>query len=339
VPYIVVKSNGQEVDRRELDRGLVIGRAPDCDVKVHDILLSRRHCRLQPCDDGWIIQDLQSKNGTGLNGERIGSPRVLRDNDVIRFGRSKIIFHAGLPEEDLANYVSAPARPATPGDSLAGTLAGFTLLLPGEGEVSPDMPCPQPRPKDPPAYDGEELQNLLTAIASSSWDSVYAEARQPLRGGQGFELDEEVRERARVRPSSPTDLSLQASPIANVPAATPAVRQRRSGHGFQPWLHAAVGGVWVCMLVLLSLDHKPMIGGSVVRNGQIVRAANVVPVDDPNSNAGVGGDVRGELLNAADLETLEMIQPNAPAPHPIKFNAHAAENAVATLSLYLPLLW
>ena len=145
MPYIVVKSNGQEVARRELDCGLVIGRAPDCDMAVRDILLSRRHVRIQPSDDGWMIQDLQSKNGTVLNGERLRSPRVLRDNDVVRFGRSKIIFHAGLPDEDFADHVLAPARPATPGDSLAGTLSGFTLLLPGEGEVTQDMPCPQPR--------------------------------------------------------------------------------------------------------------------------------------------------------------------------------------------------
>jgi hypothetical protein len=336
MPYIVVKSNGQEIARRELDCGLVLGRAPDCDVAVRDILLSRRHLRLQPSDDGWMVQDLQSKNGTVLNGERLRSPRVLRDNDVVRFGRSKIIFHAGLPEEDFADEVLAPARPATPGDSLAGTLSGFTLLLPGEGEITQDMPCPQPRAKDPPAYDKEELQTLLTAIASSSWDSVYAEARQPLRGGQGFELDEDVRERRRVRPSSPTDLSLQASPVVAAPLPVAAVSQRRwKNSGFQPTLHAAVAGVWVCLLILLNMSHKPVANGSTAANTPTNHPADAYRLDDSDPNT----IIDSQTLKAADQESSETPQATDPAPRPIPFSAQAAKAAAATASLYLQLLW
>ena len=277
-----------------------------------------------------MVQDLQSKNGTVLNGERLRSPRVLRDNDVVRFGRSKIIFHAGLPDEDFADEVLAPARPATPGDSLAGTLSGFTLLLPGEGEITQDMPCPQPRAKDPPAYDKEELQTLLTAIASSSWDSVYAEARQPLRGGQGFELDEDVRERRRVRPSSPTDLSLQASSVVTLPSAAATVSRRAwRNSGFQPSLHAAVAGVWVCLLILLNMSHKPIAVGSTAR------PANPYRIDSFDSNP----IVDGQPLDAADQEPLETPQSTGPSPQPIPFNAQAAKAAAATASLYLSLMW
>jgi pSer/pThr/pTyr-binding forkhead associated (FHA) protein len=296
VPYIVVKSNGQEVALRELDSGLVIGRAPDCDIAVRDILLSRRHLRLQPSDDGWMVQDLQSKNGSVLNGERLRVPRVLRDNDVVRFGRSKIIFHAGLPEEDFADQVLAPARPATPGDSLAGTLSGFTLLLPGEGELSQDMPNPRPRPKDPPAYDKEELQTLLTAIASSSWDSVYAEARQPLRGGQGIELDEEVRPRRRARPSSPTDFSLQANPAAQPVAVVKKVPRKQWGSGAT--MHAAVALVWICLLVLLNISPKPIAGAST---------HVTPPVSSPDST------IDSQPENAADQETPPASNPDATA--------------------------
>lgn len=341
MPYIVVKSNGQEVARRELDCGLVLGRAPDCDVAVRDILLSRRHLRLQPSDDGWMVQDLQSKNGTILNGERLRSPRVLNDNDVVRFGRSKIIFHAGMPDEDFADHVLAPARPATPGDTLAGTLSGFTLLLPGEGDIPDDMPNPQPRPKDPPAYDKEELQTLLTAIASSSWDSVYAEARQPLRGGQGFELDEEIgdsrqaRERRRPRPSSPTDISLQASPVATATAPVATISQPRRSLGFQPSLHAAVAGVWVCLLVLLSMSHKPVAIGSTARTTPSAAPANTNRIDDSDPASVIDAD----LVKAADQEPSETPQPARPARRPIPFNPQAAKGAAATAALYWSLLW
>lgn len=331
MPYIVVKSNGQEVARRELDTGIVIGRAPDCDVAVRDILLSRRHVRLQPSDDGWMVQDLQSKNGSVLNGEKLDAPRVLRDNDVVRFGRSKIVFHAGLPDEDFADQVLAPARPATPGDSLAGTLSGFTLLLPGEGEMPQDMPNPKPRAKDPPAYDKEELQTLLSAIASSSWDSVYAEARQPLRGGQGIEMDDEVKERRRrARPSSPTDFSLQASLAAAAPAAAatviPVVKPKR--RPVSPALHVAVAAVWVCLLVLLNLSHKPIEGAEAART-PVTPPADVLHLDDADMN--VNADVGG---GAAQIPSVS----EAPAK-PMQFNARAAEHAAGVSAFYLAWIW
>jgi hypothetical protein len=245
-----------------------------------------------------MIQDLQSKNGTVVGGERLVSPKILADNDVVRFGRSKIIFHAGLPEDDFAEQMLAPTRPATPGDSLAGTLSGFTLLLPGEGDIPDDMPNPQPRPKDPPAYDKEELQTLLSAIASSSWDSVYAEARQPIRGGQGMESDDDTaRPRRRPRPSSPTDLSLQASaaasatlvpidvvpppPAADIPIAGKKTRLR-------PSVHLAVACIWVGLLILMNISQKPAASGYASQNPLATPPANTVL--DPN------------LINAADQE-------------------------------------
>jgi hypothetical protein len=291
-----------------------------------------------------MIQDLQSKNGTVFDGERLRSPRVLKDNDVVRFGRSKIIFHAGMLDEDFADDVLAPTRPATPGDSLAGTLSGFTLLLPGEGEIPEDMPCPQPRPKDPPAYDKSELQELLTAIASSSWDSVYAEARQPLRGGQGIEReinrgiepDEESGPRRRKRPSSPTDLSLQftqeEAPVAEMQAAVevavkaPRIRKMPN---FRPSLHVAVAAIWVGLVVLLSLNYKPMADGSTARVAPVTKT---FPQNDSDSDTPVDGD----LLKAADQELLE----TPPAPKPvIQWNAAAAKEASRVAALYLPLMW
>ncbi|MGD0766952.1 MAG: FHA domain-containing protein [Tepidisphaeraceae bacterium] len=335
MPYIVIKSNGQEVARRELDRGVVIGRAPDCDVSVRDILLSRRHCRLQPSDDGWMVQDLQSKNGTVIDGERLRVPRLLCDNDVIRLGRSKIIFHAGLPEEDFADRLMTPARPADPGDSLAGTLSGFSLLLPGEGETPDDMPCPQPRPKDPPAYDHAELQQLLTAIASSSWDSVYAEARQPLRGGQGIESDEDAQSRRRVRPSSPTDLSLQVNPASLPPAVAIAAPQPRRKTGFRPSLHVIVVTIWLGFLVLLTTNHKPVAGGSTPRQAPERSPAANLHSNAPNTDVLVNGD----FVQAADEEFQGSSEPAAPAPPPTRFNPAAAKAAAATAAIHLLMVW
>ena len=46
--------------RRELTRPIILGRAPDCDVAIPDITLSRHHCRLEPSENGrsWQLVDL-----------------------------------------------------------------------------------------------------------------------------------------------------------------------------------------------------------------------------------------------------------------------------------------
>jgi pSer/pThr/pTyr-binding forkhead associated (FHA) protein len=336
MPYIVVKSNGQEIDRREMTRGVVIGRAPDCDITVRDILLSRRHCRLEPKEDGWVVVDLQSKNGTAINGERLIVARPLSDNDVIRLGRSKIIFHAGLPDEEIADRLSMPARPHDPGDSLAGTLSGFTLLLPGESESPENMPCPQPRPKDPPTYSQEELQTLLTAIASSSWDSVYAEARQPLRRPSASDGEEEMQTRRRPRPESPTDFSLQVSPrsaavaVMERPAPAlvlPKISVRR--RGFKTHLHVAVAALWIVTLLILNMNHKPVAGGATAAQGDDSPGPVAYMASDKVSSLGADAS----LLKAADEQLMDR-------PRPVQKSAISSADAQMigrTTLFYLPL--
>jgi predicted component of type VI protein secretion system len=210
MPYIVVNSDHQDVDCRELDGPLVIGRAPECQVSVRDILLSRRHCRIEKSPQGWLLIDLGSKNGTVINGERLIAPRLLNNNDVVRMGRSQLAFHTGTPGEAELRRPESP-RPIDPHEALAGTISGFTFVKPDESEpeLPSNMPCPQPKPKEPEVYQREELHEMLTAIASSSWDSIYAEARLPKVKSEAPAA--ETSRRRPKRPRSPIDFSLQAS--------------------------------------------------------------------------------------------------------------------------------
>jgi hypothetical protein len=64
---------------------LVIGRDPDCGLAVDDSLVSRRHAQLRWNGQGWFLDDLESKNGTRLNGEPAGA-REVRDGDEISLG-------------------------------------------------------------------------------------------------------------------------------------------------------------------------------------------------------------------------------------------------------------
>jgi len=68
---------------------LLIGRHPSCDVVVADDTVSRRHARLTFRDGGWIVQDLDSTNGTRLNGQYVGRCRV-RPGDQLSLGRQRL---------------------------------------------------------------------------------------------------------------------------------------------------------------------------------------------------------------------------------------------------------
>jgi hypothetical protein len=64
---------------------LLIGRHRSCDVVLSSDAVSRRHARIFFRDGGWILQDLESTNGTRVNGVRVGRCR-LAPGDRIRLG-------------------------------------------------------------------------------------------------------------------------------------------------------------------------------------------------------------------------------------------------------------
>ncbi len=72
---------------------VVLGRAADCDLVIADPRVSRHHAELRRQDDGFLLVDLGSTNGTFLNGQRIGQALPLRAGDVIELGAARFIYH------------------------------------------------------------------------------------------------------------------------------------------------------------------------------------------------------------------------------------------------------
>jgi pSer/pThr/pTyr-binding forkhead associated (FHA) protein len=67
------------------ERGNLIGRDPDCDLRIEDPRLSRRHALIAVSEGRWRFADLGSKNGTTLAG-RLSDENALHDGDWISFG-------------------------------------------------------------------------------------------------------------------------------------------------------------------------------------------------------------------------------------------------------------
>src|SRR5688572_16530844 len=91
---------------------LLLGRSPDCDLKLAGSEVSRRHARIVPERDAYVIEDLGSRYGTFVNGER-ASGHVLVHGDRIRLGRSggaEIVFSLDRDGTDTLSKGSDIAR-------------------------------------------------------------------------------------------------------------------------------------------------------------------------------------------------------------------------------------
>ena len=69
-------------------RELFIGRAPSCELIVTDEFASSQHAKVVHIGGDWVIQDLDSTNGTYVDGVRIQTPEVLRMNIPVRVGKT-----------------------------------------------------------------------------------------------------------------------------------------------------------------------------------------------------------------------------------------------------------
>jgi predicted component of type VI protein secretion system len=177
--YLILADRDQrEICRHDLTGKTIIGRAPDCDVSIHDILLSRRHCVIERVMDQWVIADLGSKNGTFIDGTRI-TRHILNDNDTVLIGRTRLSFRQGAFVPPAPGSASRTNRPADPIEALSGTVAAFRFIDEEELARVENFPRPKPKPREPRAYSAEDVNSMVADIASSSWDSIIAGASRP----------------------------------------------------------------------------------------------------------------------------------------------------------------
>src|SRR5262245_56026698 len=70
---------------------LTVGRAPDNDIVLNDVRVSRHHARLERRAAGWLLTDLGSRNGVVVNGEPAGATATVVDGDRLTFGGTDLV--------------------------------------------------------------------------------------------------------------------------------------------------------------------------------------------------------------------------------------------------------
>ncbi|HKR63992.1 MAG TPA: FHA domain-containing protein [Thermoanaerobaculia bacterium] len=89
-----------------LDSEYTIGRTPDNTIALADGSVSSKHARVLRTSEGFVIEDLQSRNGTFVNGERVTEKRLLADGDLLRLG--KVILTFNIAREPKAGEQTQP---------------------------------------------------------------------------------------------------------------------------------------------------------------------------------------------------------------------------------------
>lgn len=77
----------------DVEGSLFVGRSNICNIYFDDDRLSKQHFVIEVTKMGYYLEDLQSTNGTFVNGVKITNRRMLLDGDEITAGREAIVFH------------------------------------------------------------------------------------------------------------------------------------------------------------------------------------------------------------------------------------------------------
>jgi len=128
----LVKSGALKGQRLQVKTPVVnVGRADYNDLVISDGSVSTAHAKLQRREGVWVLVDLDSTNGTFVDGERVHGESPLAPGAVVRFGDVQLVFE---PTDD----------------ALAVAKGGGTQVLRTPHSVPPAPPKPAP-PKPPPA--------------------------------------------------------------------------------------------------------------------------------------------------------------------------------------------
>lgn len=197
---LLMAENDKILSTHPLTRRITyIGRSRRNHVKAADPLVSTRHLTVSVSGDTCTVNDLDSTNGTFINGERLVGSQVLNHGDEILFGKTVLRFaarQAGAP--DLARQKAQQQPVSLPGGRRGYLLAAaFLILALSVGLVyegtrragglfagSASLTAGDAPVLSPPTSGERTLQSRQTTEAATQRDSSRDEARP----GQPFHI-------------------------------------------------------------------------------------------------------------------------------------------------------
>lgn len=97
---VALSGAGLEIGERiDLFGGLTIGRGAEADLRIEDRFASTIHCRVHSRRNTYLVEDMNSTNGTFLNDARLNGEAKLSDLDEISIGDTTFRFELSLGED------------------------------------------------------------------------------------------------------------------------------------------------------------------------------------------------------------------------------------------------
>jgi pSer/pThr/pTyr-binding forkhead associated (FHA) protein len=169
---------------------LIIGRAQHCDLCLHDPQVSARHATIQQTPGGYVLTDLNSTNGTYVDGQRVQQVQ-LRGGERVRVGHSELLFSAegagraapvAAAQARLALMVGQQeyARYTVPSGAILGGHSASPVPLNADAQVS----------RQHARLDFQSGQWLITDLNSTNGTYVNGKQirQQVLRAGDEIRL-------------------------------------------------------------------------------------------------------------------------------------------------------
>lgn len=142
-----------------IGRGMLVGRARECDLCLAVAHLSRRHARLFFEGGGLWVEDLNSANGTFVNGRRIAGRARLRDGDELTFDTLGFVVRGEAVAEPDKTGAKTSLRP-----SIVAEIAAVSAA-PESGVRSERVPSPaKPTPRRLLEQDADESAGQSSAL-------------------------------------------------------------------------------------------------------------------------------------------------------------------------------
>lgn len=178
LPRFCVRIEHGDAPRKEIVSGedrVVIGRSPQADLVIDSADVSPLHCEISRDEDGFVLRDLGSENGTWLSGVRVREV-VLPSEAYFELGRSGVSFgrmddaeQAPPGEKDHFGGLGTEGDPRS--EPPVSSHFGPATVAPGE-PVSIDVPFKSAKAKIVAAFERE----YLTAILARSNGNITAAA-------------------------------------------------------------------------------------------------------------------------------------------------------------------
>ncbi len=218
-PTFVLLFNGMEVSRHPLtSSGITVGRSKQCEVVISLLGLSRKHAKINASDDGVVVEDLGSQNGTWVNNQRIEGSRVLRHGDLLNFYDYGVLFledgdvEVGFPGADFKQAPTTDERARGVPDDLSsrktdqGSVPSVAAARPRQATVRSPLTDHRDEPQGEETERGRGRPPKAKKKGAVDDDPSRLDLDDLGEGSfLGDEFDDGASKEHRPRPAAPSD--------------------------------------------------------------------------------------------------------------------------------------